>query len=233
IAKHEDDNLLLLSGVDSNKDQSYFLHGLNQQQLASSIFPLGDLSKVQVREIARDLKLTIHDKKDSTGICFIGERKFREFLENYLDNKQGEIVDTEGKLLGHHQGVTFYTLGQRQGLGIGGMTHAKDQPWYVVDKDLDQNRLIVAQGNEHTRLFNSGLIMQNMHWINPDYPVPDALSAKIRYRQAPQQCKISALNDQNYQIDFDQSQRAVTPGQYAVLYDDNVCLGGGVIHQRL
>ena len=223
----------LLKGVDNNKDQSYFLHGLNQLQLARTIFPLGDFTKIQVRELAQQLGLDIHNKKDSTGICFIGERKFKDFLEKYLNNKQGDIVDTEGNILGNHQGVTFYTIGQRQGLGIGGLAESKGEPWYVVDKDLEQNRLVVGQGNDHPRLFNASLVIENMHWIDPEYSVPERLSARIRYRQTPQQCKICSLNDQNYQIDFEIPQRAVTPGQYAVLYDEEICLGGGIIHRRL
>ena len=223
----------LLKGVDNNKDQSYFLHGLNQLQLARTIFPLGDFTKIQVRELAQQLGLDIHNKKDSTGICFIGERKFKDFLEKYLDNKQGDIVDTEGNILGNHQGVTFYTIGQRQGLGIGGLAESKGEPWYVVDKDLEQNRLVVGQGNDHPRLFSASLVIENMHWIDPEYGVPERLSARIRYRQTPQQCKICSLNDHYYQIDFEIPQRAVTPGQYAVLYDEEMCLGGGIIHRRL
>ena len=223
----------LLKGADDNKDQSYFLHGLNQQQLASSMFPLGELTKVQVRDLAQELELDIHDKKDSTGICFIGERKFKDFLGNYLDIKQGDIIDTEGNILGIHQGVTFYTIGQRQGLGIGGLADSKGEPWYVVDKDLQQNLLIVAQGNEHPRLFNSSLTLEHMHWIDPDYAVPDSLSAKIRYRQTPQECSLIKSDSHHYQINFNDPQRAVTPGQYAVLYDGQVCLGGGIIHRRL
>ena len=229
---HDQDGHHLLKAIDSSKDQSYFLHGLNQQQLAKSIFPLGDFTKTQVRTLAQTLELDIHDKKDSTGICFIGERKFKDFLEKYIDVKQGDIVDTEGNLLGVHQGVTFYTIGQRQGLGIGGLADCDDKPWYVVDKVLDQNQLIVAQGNDHPCLFNSSLVIKNMHWIDPSYDLPDHLSTRIRYRQAPQKCKISLLSDQDYQIDFEIPQRAVTPGQYAVLYDEEVCLGGGIIHRR-
>ena len=209
------------------------MHGLNQQQLGKSIFPLGELTKPEVRQLAEELELGIHDKKDSTGICFIGERRFRDFLESYLDNNQGDIIDTEGNILGTHQGVTFYTIGQRQGLGIGGLSDSKDEPWYVVDKNLERNELVVAQGNEHPRLFNPSLIIENMHWIDPNYSAPTSVTAKIRYRQSPQNCRMSSINEHSHQIDFDTLQRAVTPGQYAVLYDGEVCLGGGTINQRL
>ena len=223
----------LLRAVDESKDQSYFLHGLNQSQLAKAMFPLGELTKTQVRALAEELALNIHNKKDSTGICFIGERKFKDFLENYIDHNQGDIINTEGDLLGHHQGVTFFTIGQRQGLGIGGLKDGQGEAWYVVDKDLEQNQLIVGQGNDHPRLFNSSLVLEKIHWIDTDYPVPEHLTAQIRYRQTPQPCKIYPISDQYYQIDFDTPQRAVTPGQYAVLYDGAVCLGGGTIDRRL
>ncbi|MEM8844197.1 MAG: tRNA 2-thiouridine(34) synthase MnmA [Pseudomonadota bacterium] len=232
LSEHNN-NFQLLMATDTNKDQSYFLHGLNQQQLSHSMFPLGNLTKPQVRQLAQELNLTVADKKDSTGICFIGERKFRDFLMNYLEDIQGDILDTEGNILGKHQGVTFFTIGQRQGLGIGGLANSNDEPWYVVDKNMKRNELIVAQGNEHPYLFNSSLMLENMHWIDKQVSSPTSVTAKIRYRQAPQPCKINLINDHNHQLDFDTPQRAVTPGQYAVLYDGEVCLGGGIIQQRL
>ena len=223
----------LLTAKDNNKDQTYFLHGLNQHQLENALFPLGDLKKPQVRQIAADMNLHLHTKKDSTGICFIGERKFRTFLEQYIDANQGNIVDTEGTFLGQHQGITFYTIGQRQGLGIGGVAAAEQEPWYVVDKRIDTNELVVAQGCDHPALFNQSLVVENMHWIDESYKDRIAtLQAKIRYRQQPQACTVRALDEHKWQLDFIDPQRAVTPGQYAVLYDDNICLGGGVISHR-
>ena len=192
------------------------------------------MNKHQVRQLAGELNLHIHDKKDSTGICFIGERKFRDFLNQYIDNNQGDIVDTEGNILGEHQGTTFFTIGQRQGLGIGGIATASEQPWYVVDKCLDTNQLIVAQGSDHPALFNNSLIIEKMHWIDHAhheqiYPV----QAKIRYRQHHQDCRAVELDNGQWQLNFDQPQRAVTPGQYAVLYDHEHCLGGGIISHRI
>lgn len=224
----------LLTAKDNNKDQSYFLHGLNQQQLSHSLFPLGELDKPQVRQIAQDLKLHIHNKKDSTGICFIGERKFRTFLESYINTNQGNIVDTEGNIIGTHQGITFFTIGQRQGLGIGGIASANENPWYIVDKDIIKNELVVAQGSDHPALFSKSLIIEKMHWIGPQPKnhLP-TVHAKIRYRQAHQACSATAFDDDQWQLDFIKPQRAVTPGQYAVLYDGDHCLGGGIISQRI
>lgn len=223
----------LLMAADKDKDQSYFLHGLDQAQLDYALFPLGEMLKSEVRAVAKDCQLHIHDKKDSTGICFIGERKFSQFLEKYIDIDHGDIVDIEGNVLGKHQGINFYTIGQRQGLGIGGLAHSDAAPWYVVAKDQTHNRLVVAQGNNHPALFNQRLSLDNMHWIDPQQSVTSApLQAKIRYRQAPQQCRLEHSNEQPI-LHFNTPQRAVTPGQYAVLYQDEYCLGGGVIQQRL
>ena len=224
----------LRTAKDTNKDQTYFLHGLNQRQLKKSIFPLGDLEKTQVRQIAADLNLHIHGKKDSTGICFIGERKFRTFLEQYIDVHPGNIVDTQGNIIGQHQGITFFTIGQRQGLGIGGITSASEDPWYVVDKRIQSNELVVAQGSEHPALYSDGLIIENMHWINEN-PIDSGTTvhAKIRYRQQPQQCHVTRLNEQQWRLQFDEAQRAITPGQYAVLYATDMCLGGGVISNHV
>ena len=231
--KHLHGATALLIAKDTDKDQTYFLHGLNQQQLRNVMFPLGDLKKSQVRQIAADLKLSVHSKKDSTGICFIGERKFRTFLAQYIDVHPGNIVDLQGTIVGQHQGITFYTIGQRQGLGIGGIATANEEPWYVIEKRIDTNELVVAQGSEHPQLFSQALIVENMHWIEQRSPASTSdLQAKIRYRQTPQACTAKRLNDQQWQLKFVQPQRAVTPGQYAVLYRDNVCLGGGVISHR-
>lgn len=230
---HEAEGSRLLMAADKNKDQSYFLHGLDQAQLKHAMFPLGEMLKSSVRDCAKELNLHIHDKKDSTGICFIGERKFSDFLKNYIDINQGDIVDTEGNILGTHQGINFYTIGQRQGLGIGGLAQASDAPWYVVAKDSAANKLIIAQGNNHPALFNQRLSLDKIHWINPQQTIMDTpIQAKIRYRQSPQQCQLRATNDQHI-LHFDKPQRAVTPGQYAVLYQGEHCLGGGIISQRL
>ncbi len=224
----------LLTGLDSSKDQSYFLHGLNQQQLSQALFPLGELNKDQVRQIATELNLHISEKKDSTGICFIGERKFRDFLSQYIKYNQGDIIDTEFNILGKHQGTAFFTIGQRQGLGIGGVARASEQPWYVVDKNLATNQLIVAQGSNHPQLFNNSLIVENMHWIDQPYTHSiESIQAKIRYRQAHQDCHAVQLDHGQWQLNFKQPQRAVTPGQYAVLYQGEHCLGGGIIYHRI
>ncbi len=227
-------NHQLLTGMDEGKDQSYFLHGLNQAQLKQSLFPLGEMNKSQVRQLAEDLNLHIHDKKDSTGICFIGERKFSDFLGNYIDNNQGDIIDTEGNVLSQHQGITFFTIGQRQGLGIGGMADASEKPWYVVDKLINSNQLVVAQGSEHPRLYNQSLIVEKMHWIDDAYQGEiNSIQAKIRYRQSHQACDAMELSEGQWQLNFKQAQRAVTPGQYAVLYNQEHCLGGGIISERI
>ena len=230
---HEAAGSRLLMGADKDKDQSYFLHGLNQNQLSYAMFPLGDMLKSAVRELAKDLHLHIYDKKDSTGICFIGERKFSDFLKNYIDINHGDIVDTEGNILGTHEGVNFYTIGQRQGLGIGGLASASDAPWYVVAKHPAQNKLVIAQGNNHPALFNQRLSLDKIHWINPQHTVIDTpMQAKIRYRQTPQLCQLQYLNERHV-LHFEEPQRAVTPGQYAVFYQGEHCLGGGIINQRL
>lgn len=228
------DHYHLLTGLDEGKDQSYFLHGLDQTQLSQAIFPLGEFNKAQVRQHAESLNLHIHNKKDSTGICFIGERKFTDFLSNYIDNNQGDIIDIEGNILGHHQGTTFFTIGQRQGLGIGGISIANEQPWYVADKKLDTNQLVVVQGSDHPSLFNKSLVVEKMHWIDDHYNgTLKSIQAKIRYRQVHQECIATELEGGQWQLDFKQPQRAVTPGQYAVLYNQEHCLGGGIIKQRL
>ncbi len=214
---------------DLNKDQSYFLHGLNQQQLSQAVFPLGEMDKPTVRKIAQEQGFKNANKKDSTGICFIGERKFKTFLKDYLPAQPGDIVvyDTD-KIIGTHEGLMYYTLGQRQGLGIGGVKDANEEPWYVVAKDLTTNRLLVVQG-EHPALYSSNLYVQSIHWIGqPPLELPYRCFAKTRYRQVDQACTITQ-EETGFRVDFDQPQRAITPGQSVVFYNGSQCLGGGVI----
>lgn len=221
----------LLKGHDTNKDQSYFLCRLTQQQLSRSLFPIGELDKPAVRKLAASAGLPVHDKKDSTGICFIGERPFREFLSQYLPVRKGEIQTVEGQLVGEHDGACFYTIGQRQGLGIGGIRGANDAPWYVADKDMEKNIIYVVQGTDHPRLFRRELTAKNLHWIAGTSPdVPFVCTAKTRYRQPDQACVIETIDAGSLTVRFEQPQRAITPGQYVVFYQDAVCLGGGVIH---
>jgi len=219
----------LLRGIDDNKDQSYFLHALNENQLERALFPVGELPKHEVRELARRHALATHDKKDSTGICFIGERRFDTFLQRYLPAKPGIIQSDSGESLGEHNGLMYYTMGQRKGLGIGGLQNADESPWYVVGKDLDHNILIVAQGQDHLRLFHNTLETGHIHWINGAESAVKACSAKIRYRQADQQCHIESTSADRHIIHFEKPQRAITPGQSIVFYQNEVCLGGGII----
>ncbi|MCQ4166289.1 tRNA 2-thiouridine(34) synthase MnmA [Tahibacter harae] len=219
----------LLRGRDENKDQSYFLYTLGQQQLAATEFPVGELPKPQVRELAREAGLATHDKKDSTGICFIGERDFREFLSQYIPAQAGEIRTPQGAVLGTHQGTMYYTLGQRQGLGIGGRRDADGQPWYVVGKDVEQRHLYVAQGNSNHWLDSRSLRASDASWT-AGAPPADGLrcSAKTRYRQPDQACRLEFRGD-GLMVYFDAPQRAVTPGQSIVFYTGEECLGGAVI----
>ncbi|NOQ69874.1 MAG: tRNA 2-thiouridine(34) synthase MnmA [Gammaproteobacteria bacterium] len=223
----------LLRGKDSNKDQSYFLHTLNQQQLSHSLFPIGDLAKSRVRELAEKNHLKTFAKKDSTGICFIGERRFSTFLEKYLPAKPGEIHSVNGKYIGDHNGLMYYTLGQRKGLGIGGLKESDEDPWYVVEKDLKNNSLKVAQGHNHPAMFHNTLETGQVNWIanaEPDSATMDReLTAKIRYRQNDQNCSLTKIDQGKYKVTFEQTQRAITPGQSVVFYQNEVCLGGGVI----
>ena len=219
----------LHKGADRNKDQSYFLCRLNQAQLAKSLFPLGMLKKPEVRVLAKQHGLTTHDKKDSTGICFVGERPFRDFLSHYLPARTGPIRTTEGSDIGEHAGVHFYTLGQRQGLGIGGVKGYPEKPWYVVAKDVDDNVLTVAQGHDHPALFSAGLVASNLHWITEAPPLPFECAVKTRYHQADQPCTVEPFDTDRVRVQFTRPQRAVTPGQYVVFYDGDQCLGGGVI----
>jgi tRNA-uridine 2-sulfurtransferase len=233
----------LLKGLDTTKDQSYFLHRLNQAQLARTWFPVGELHKTQVRQIADEIGLPNARKKDSTGICFIGERPFREFLSRYISHEPGPIQDDRGRLLGRHVGLSFYTLGQRQGLGIGGVKEKGAQrgggehhPWFVARKEVSTNTLYVVQGHEHPWLLSPALRAQDLSWVAgqaPQGPYPVAMAAKTRYRQADAACTLVQIDQQGLVLDFKQPQWAITPGQSAVLYDGEVCLGGGVISAAL
>jgi len=228
--RETDGQYQLLKAADDSKDQSYFLHRLNQSQLSKAMFPLGTLLKSQVREIAQDNKLSNHAKKDSTGICFIGERPFREFLNRYLPTTPGEMVTPEGDMVGKHMGLSFYTLGQRQGLGIGGGKDGTGEPWFVADKDMISNRLIVVQGHDHPDLLTQHLEAMEMHWISGHAPdLTRNYAAKTRYRQADAACRITALSAGNVGFTFEEAQWAVTPGQSVVVYDGEICLGGGII----
>ncbi len=223
----------LLKGLDRAKDQSYFLHRLNQSQLARTLFPVGELNKTEVRRIAAEIGLPNAKKKDSTGICFIGERPFREFLNRYLSHAPGPIEDERGRRLGNHVGLSFYTLGQRQGLGIGGVKGLADaagehEPWFVARKDLARNTLVVVQGHEHPALQSAVLRADDASWIAGTPPAAGRCAAKTRYRQADAACSLAFEGDV-FTLAFDQPQWAVTPGQSAVLYAGEVCLGGGVI----
>ncbi|WP_438335686.1 tRNA 2-thiouridine(34) synthase MnmA [Edwardsiella tarda] len=224
----------LLRGVDANKDQSYFLYTLSHQQVAQSLFPVGELEKPEVRRIATQLDLATAKKKDSTGICFIGERKFRDFLGRYLPAQPGKIITVDGQEIGEHQGLMYHTLGQRKGLGIGGTKEGNEEPWYVVDKDVANNVLLVAQGHDHPRLFSNGLIAQQLHWVDRR-PLTAELrcTVKTRYRQADIPCRVIPIGETRIEVRFDQPVAAVTPGQSAVFYQDEVCLGGGIIEARL
>jgi tRNA-uridine 2-sulfurtransferase len=230
VAEH-DGQFRLLRGRDANKDQSYFLHRLNQHQLARALFPIGELEKPAVRRIAAELGLHVATKQDSTGICFIGERPFREFLNRYLQNHPGPIKTPEGRLIGEHVGLAFYTLGQRKGIGIGGVRDSSGDdgaPWFVAGKDMVTNTLIVARGHEHPMLHATRLNASNLSWVSGTAPAEGPYTAKTRYRQSDARCRL-ALERTDLTLMFDTPQWAVTPGQSAVLYDREVCLGGGVI----
>ena len=229
--REQNNQTQLLRGLDNNKDQSYFLHALNQYQLSHTLFPIGEFDKAEIRQLAKTHDLTTHDKKDSTGICFIGERRFSTFLEKYLPAKPGTIHTVDDEPIGEHNGLMYYTLGQRKGLGIGGLKESDEEPWYVVEKDLLNNRLIVAQGHDHPAMFNNRLETNQINWIEDSAPVFDNISvtAKIRYRQDDQKCVLNKIDETKYIVDFDDAQRAITPGQSIVFYQDDICLGGGVI----
>jgi tRNA-specific 2-thiouridylase len=225
----------LLKGLDPAKDQSYFLHRLTQAQLAKAMFPVGELKKTAVRQIAEEIRLPVAKKKDSTGICFIGERPFREFLNRYLSNTPGPIKDDRGRTLGEHVGLSFYTLGQRKGIGIGGIKEkgaprggGEHEPWFVARKDIERNTLYVVQGHDHPWLLSHTLQADDLSWTAGHAPAEGPMAAKTRYRQADAACTLQNA-PQGFTLRFEEAQWAVTPGQSAVLYDGEVCLGGGVI----
>jgi len=231
--QYQDNYPLLLKGVDSNKDQSYFLYAINEYALSKSLFPIGGLSKPEVRHIAHTLGFANHKKKDSTGICFIGERRFKDFLSQYLKPNPGYIETLEGKIIGQHEGLMYYTLGQRQGLKIGGLKDTASQPWYVAAKDMNRNVLIAVQGYHHPLLYTTTIILKKIHWINrtayKDYTLQN-LSAKIRYRQSDAPCVLSTnTTKEEFIVTFKEPQRAATPGQSIVFYNEAHCLGGGII----
>lgn len=226
----EDAGYRLLKGVDGAKDQSYFIYTLGQPQLARTLFPIGGLEKAEVRRIASKAGFENAGKKDSTGICFIGERRFRDFLQRYLPAQPGEIKTPEGKTIGRHEGLMYYTLGQRRGFGIGGIKAATQEPWYVLQKDLAHNVLVVGQGHDHPLLFSTMIEAGTLDWVdNRTLQAPFRCSAKTRYRQPDQACLVEPLNEARCRVRFDLPQRAVTPGQSVVFYRDDYCLGGGVI----
>ncbi|HWD23376.1 MAG TPA: tRNA 2-thiouridine(34) synthase MnmA [Burkholderiales bacterium] len=228
LVDSSEDGFHLLKGEDAGKDQSYFLHRLNQEQLCRVMFPVGRLQKSEVRRIAREAGLPNHAKKDSTGICFIGERPFREFLNRYLPRAPGPIRTPEGKTLGEHIGLAFYTIGQRKGIGVGGTSGGAGEPWYVAEKRLESNELVVVQGHDHPLLLKKTLEAGDASWVSGHPPPGTSYSAKTRYRQADAACVLKLL-DGEIKVDFAAPQWAVTPGQSVVLYDGEVCLGGGVI----
>ena len=235
IKVNSDSNQVELhKGLDPNKDQTYFLHALSQKQLTKAIFPIGSLLKPDVRQIAKELKLITHDKKDSTGICFIGERKFKEFLKTYIPANPGDIVDENNNILGKHDGLMYYTIGQRQGLNLGGLKGYSELPWFVAGKNLDNNTLLVVQGTNNPKLYKSEAFVQNITWTNPDAinileKNNFTCMAKTRYRQPDQECTVSLNSDNSATVKFREPQRAITPGQSMVFYFDTHCLGGGVI----
>lgn len=223
-----DDGHQLCKAADQNKDQTYFLYAISQQQLQQALFPLADIDKTNLRQKARETGIPVHAKKDSTGICFIGEKRLQDFLVKWLPRKRGDIKTEDGQTIGQHNGAQFYTLGQRQGLGIGGVRGAAEAPWYVIGKNMDNNVLFVSQEHQHDALMSRQLSASHWNWINSAPADTSQLTAKIRYRQMDQNCMIDTSSG-NMQIGFVEAQWAVTPGQSVVLYDGEVCLGGGII----
>ncbi|MDT8337466.1 MAG: tRNA 2-thiouridine(34) synthase MnmA, partial [Candidatus Izemoplasmatales bacterium] len=222
----------LLRGKDNNKDQSYFLSQLNQDQLSKSLFPVGELNKKEVRQIAIDNHIPTATKKDSTGICFIGERDFKNFLKNYIYTAPGEIQTLDGTVIGHHDGLMYYTIGQRKGLNIGGDSRFSNQPWFVVGKDIKKNVLLAGQGINHPRLFSNRVIVEGVNWIAKEkFSGILECSAKFRYRQEDNTVLIKWLDETTLEVIANKPIRAVTPGQAAVFYQDDVCLGGGTINE--
>ncbi|MFA9557160.1 tRNA 2-thiouridine(34) synthase MnmA [Evansella sp. AB-rgal1] len=228
--RRENGRVELLRGVDSNKDQTYFLNALSEEQLQHVLFPIGEIEKPRVREIAKEAELATATKKDSTGICFIGERNFKEFLSKFLPAQEGEMQTLDGQVKGKHDGLMYYTLGQRHGLGIGGA----GEPWFVVDKNLEGNILYVGQGYHHPALYSDGLVAEKVNWIND--PLSDdsfECTAKFRYRQGDQGVTVTKLSNNKVRVQFHEKQRAITPGQSVVFYNGDVCLGGGTIDEVL
>ncbi len=220
----------LLKAKDENKDQSYFLHLLNQHQLSKSLFPLGELPKTQVREIATENNFVTQNKKDSTGICFIGERRFKDFLQQFIPAQRGLMQTPEGEQIGHHDGLMYYTIGQRKGLHIGGQQQGDGSPWYVADKIVAKNILIVVQGSDNPLLYKKTLSAIKLHWISGHPPtIPFTCTAKTRYRQADEACTITSITNGLCHVEFENPQWAITPGQSVVFYDGDICLGGGII----
>ncbi len=231
-----DSRFRLLKGADAHKDQSYFLYTLGQHQLRSSLFPIGHLPKTEVRQRAREIGLSVKDKKDSTGICFIGERRFKDFLAQFLPAQNGEIKTLTGETIGSHSGAMYYTIGQRNGLGIGGIDDDDNtgEPWFVASKDITRNILYTVQGHDHPALHKRIVLIEDICWVDETPPIlPLICSAKTRYRQQDQGCTITAYSQSQARVKFDVPQRAITPGQSLVFYDDDVCLGGGVIQLGL
>ena len=224
-------NFFLKTGLDKIKDQSYFLHLLNQKQLSQSLFPLGEIDKTKVREIAKKNNFVNADKKDSTGICFIGKRPFADFLTTFLPKEQGNIINKNGDFIKHHNGLSFYTIGQRKGLKIGGGFSDSSEPWFVAEKILASNEIIVVQGDDPL-LYHNILIANDVHWVDIAPQFPLKCSAKIRYRQASQECTVSMEDEIHLKVKFLENQRAITPGQSVVFYKDEVCLGGSVIKSK-
>lgn len=221
----------LMRAQDLNKDQTYFLYTLNQTQLSKSVFPLGKLLKPEVRALANRATFVTHNKKDSTGICFIGEKNFREFLQQFIPAQSGEMQTANGKRIGEHLGIMYYTLGQRKGLGIGGTQDSKEEPWFVVGKKIKENILVVEQGHNHPLLLSDSLHANELHWTSGQLPsLPLQCTAKTRYRQTDQRCTIVRVDNGKVVVEFEQSQRAMTPGQSIVFYQNDECIGGGVIN---
>jgi tRNA-specific 2-thiouridylase len=228
--KHSDSGFELHKGIDDNKDQSYFLYLLNQTQLSQAIFPLGSMHKADVRREAEKRGLVNAQKKDSTGICFVGERRFKPFLQEFLATKPGEMQTEKGIVVGQHDGVMFYTLGQRQGLHIGGTRGSEGGAWYVIDKDIKRNILVVAQDPCHPRLMRQSCELLHTHWISDTPPkTPFPCASKMRYRHSDQRCTVTPLDDDRVRVDYEEAQRALTPGQSVVFYQGTECLGGGII----
>ena len=231
--KRDENKFKLLKGSDPNKDQSYFLYGLKQSQIKKVIFPVGNLKKSVVREYAEKLGFNNSKKKDSTGICFIGKRNFKSFLKEYLPEQPGEIITLDGEIIGQHDGLMYYTLGQRKGLGVGGASDKKGSPWYVIEKDLNKNRLIVGQGNDNKKLYKISLTASKINWISGNATKLKNCYAKIRYRMDDAPCIIKKITPNSIKVEFLEPQFAIAPGQSIVFYNKDECLGGGVIDKSI